>query len=63
MLYLSILVACLAATNAMVCFKGICDDIKKPDALQCSGGIIKNGGFCGCSDVCAKVRDSFFCEK
>ena len=55
MLYFTIFAACLVAANGMVCFKGICDHIKKPDTLQCSGGVIKNGGFCGCYDVCAKV--------
>ena len=55
MLFLAILAASLVASNAIVCFHGICDDIKKPDPLQCAGTVIKNGGFCGCYDVCAKV--------
>ena len=60
MLLLFIFTACLAVTNAVVCFHGICDHIKKPDLQKCEGGVIKNGGFCGCYDVCAKVVCSVY---
>merc|ERR1712179_366858 len=46
--------AILAVGQSMVCFKGICDHLPKRIASPCKGSTIKNGGFCGCYDVCAK---------
>lgn len=51
--------ACIGA-EAMVCFKGICDKIPTREPLTgCKGSVIKNGGFCNCYDVCAKVKNNF----
>lgn len=44
------------SVEAMVCFHGICDKLPKRGPLGCKGSVIKNGGFCGCYDVCAKVK-------
>ncbi|XP_052802803.1 uncharacterized protein LOC128232999 [Mya arenaria] len=48
-----VLATVFALGESMVCFKGICDHIEKTD-LVCKGSVIKNGGFCGCNDVCSK---------
>ena len=42
-------------SSAIVCTPELCSGATQP-LLDCQGGIIKNGGFCGCTDVCAKVR-------
>ena len=41
-------------SSAMVCLPEMCDSVTQP-LLNCKGAVIKNGGFCGCTDVCAKV--------
>ncbi|KAH3890757.1 uncharacterized protein LOC127867309 [Dreissena polymorpha] len=48
-----LLFSLIASSQSMVCFQGICDNIQKP-VEHCKGTTIKNGGFCGCYDVCAK---------
>ncbi|KAK3746541.1 hypothetical protein RRG08_007599 [Elysia crispata] len=52
-----ILLVCLLiqVSRAIVCTKQLCDGVQQPP-LNCAGNIIKNGGFCGCTDVCAKVK-------
>nr|KAG5691956.1 hypothetical protein BaRGS_011347 [Batillaria attramentaria] len=53
------LVVVLALTSplasAIVCLPEMCESVTQ-HLLDCKGGIIKNGGFCGCTDVCAKVK-------
>lgn len=44
---------CFAASKALVCTPELCGMIKAAP-LQCKGSIIKGGGFCGCTDACAK---------
>lgn len=39
----------------MVCPPDVCDNVQKTP-LNCAGGIIKGGGFCGCTDTCALVE-------
>lgn len=46
----------VGAANAIVCFRGICDTLPKHESPKCEGSLIKNGGYCGCYDVCAKVN-------
>ncbi|GFS11284.1 cystine knot toxin [Elysia marginata] len=40
---------------AIVCPPNFCDGVKQP-LLDCKGGIINGGGFCGCTDICARVH-------
>lgn len=40
---------------AIVCPPNFCDSVQQP-LLDCRGGIIKGGGFCGCTDICARVH-------
>lgn len=54
MLALIVLSASIAVACALVCTPEICEGITQP-ILTCKGGIIKGGGFCHCTDVCAKV--------
>jgi hypothetical protein len=55
-----LVVACIGA-EAMVCFHGICDRLPTREPLTgCKGSVIKNGGFCHCYDVCAKVKFKSF---
>ncbi|KAK7099527.1 uncharacterized protein [Littorina saxatilis] len=42
-------------SSAIVCLPEMCDSVKQP-LLDCQGGVVKNGGFCGCTDVCAKIE-------
>lgn len=50
---------CFAASEALVCTPELCGMIKAAP-LQCKGSIIKGGGFCGCTDACAKVFSDFW---
>lgn len=50
---------CFAASKALVCTPELCGMIKAAP-LQCKGSIIKGGGFCGCTDACAKVCSDFW---
>lgn len=50
---------CFAASKALVCTPELCGMIKAAP-LQCKGSIIKGGGFCGCTDACAKVCSAFW---
>jgi len=45
----------LGASMAMVCLPEMCDNVKQP-LLDCKGGVVKGGGFCGCTDVCAMTE-------
>lgn len=47
------------ASEALVCTPELCGMIKAAP-LQCKGSIIKGGGFCGCTDACAKVCSDFW---
>ncbi|GFO01800.1 cystine knot toxin [Plakobranchus ocellatus] len=40
---------------AIVCPPNVCDNVQQ-QPLDCKGGVIKGGGFCGCTDICAKVH-------
>ncbi|XP_060084426.1 insulin-like growth factor-binding protein 2 [Ylistrum balloti] len=51
-----VLVASLGYASAIVCTPELCKGVDRETPLNCAGSIIRNGGFCGCSDVCAKVE-------
>lgn len=53
-MYSFIALAIIAATSALDCGPETCAVVGLSLPLQCKGSIIKNGGFCGCYDVCAK---------
>ncbi|GFR71677.1 equistatin-like [Elysia marginata] len=54
--FILILSLLVQASSAFIqCTEDICDDAEQPP-LHCKGGIIMNGGWCGCTDVCAKQR-------
>ena len=59
MLFAIYLVALLGYTEAMVCFNGICEHLRKPE-LNCKGGVMEKGSLCRCFDVCAKVSLCIF---
>ncbi|KAL5014122.1 hypothetical protein ScPMuIL_008392 [Solemya velum] len=50
-----LLVAFVAVANAMVCLPNACDGVARVE-MNCRGSVIKNGGFCGCTDLCAKIE-------
>ncbi|XP_067930819.1 uncharacterized protein [Watersipora subatra] len=61
MLTQSLLVLLFAAgSHAIVCTPMLCENVEQPE-LNCQGEVIKGGGFCGCTDVCAGV-DGEACE-
>lgn len=47
-----------AVGEALVCTPQLCEMVKNTP-LQCKGSIVKGGGFCGCTDSCAKVCPPF----
>ncbi|ESO86071.1 hypothetical protein LOTGIDRAFT_235647 [Lottia gigantea] len=55
MLFVVVLLAAIASTQAIVCAPFLCNGATF-DATQCKGGVIKDGGFCRCTDACAKVE-------
>ncbi|XP_067656019.1 venom protein 302-like [Haliotis asinina] len=55
MLRFAVLVVVYGAANAIVCVPELCSQVKQTP-LNCAGSVIKGGGFCGCSDACAKVE-------
>ena len=52
---LILIVGCVAVSEAIVCTPQLCGMVKSAP-LQCKGSVIKGGGFCGCTDACAKVN-------
>ncbi|XP_033752478.1 nidogen-2-like [Pecten maximus] len=56
MLPVVVLVASLGYASAIVCTPELCQGVDRDTPLNCAGSVIKNGGFCGCSDICAKVE-------
>ena len=46
--------ALVAASQAIVCTPELCRGVQQKE-LNCQGELIKNGGFCGCTDICAGV--------
>ncbi|VDI83982.1 Hypothetical predicted protein, partial [Mytilus galloprovincialis] len=53
MLPLILICTIFSVGRALVCTPELCKNaVQEP--LNCKGSIIKNGGFCGCYDVCAK---------
>lgn len=49
-----ILSVLVAGSWAIVCTPEMCAGVEQ-EKLNCQGEVIKGGGFCGCSDVCAGV--------
>ena len=49
-----VILSLIAVSSAIVCTPELCSNAHKQE-LNCPGKVIKNGGFCGCTDVCAKV--------
>jgi len=45
----------LCVVDAFVCYKGICDKFAKTKPPTCKGSVVKDGGVCGCYDVCSRV--------
>lgn len=56
MLRFVVLIATVGYASAIVCTPLLCQGVDRDTPLNCPGSIIKNGGFCGCSDACAKVE-------
>ncbi|KAL3856152.1 hypothetical protein ACJMK2_010940 [Sinanodonta woodiana] len=48
--------ASFAVGHAIVCTTELCQLMGVQSEIHCKGSIIKGGGFCGCSDACAKVE-------
>ncbi|KAK3580812.1 hypothetical protein CHS0354_025157 [Potamilus streckersoni] len=48
--------ASFAVGNAIVCTTELCQLMGVQTEIHCKGSIIRGGGFCGCSDACAKVE-------
>lgn len=59
LLLLSLLV--ITASAFIVCPKYACKDVQQPD-LNCEGSVLKNAGWCGCTDVCARVIRASCCQ-
>ena len=58
MLPLIVLLSVLGVGNCIVCIPQLCANaVQEP--LNCPGSIVEKGGFCGCTDVCAKVSRVF----
>ncbi|XP_046368042.2 uncharacterized protein LOC124143203 isoform X1 [Haliotis rufescens] len=55
MICFAVFVVFLGAANAIVCIPELCEGVKQVP-LNCAGSVIKGGGFCSCTDVCAKVE-------
>merc|ERR1712136_486085 len=55
MLRAAVVLCLMGLSSAIVCTPELCEGVTQP-LLSCQGGIIKQGGFCGCTDVCAKVE-------
>ncbi|XP_071105014.1 saxiphilin-like isoform X2 [Haliotis cracherodii] len=55
MICFAVFVVFWGAANAIVCIPELCEGVKQVP-LNCAGSVIKGGGFCGCSDVCAKME-------
>lgn len=51
-----LVLAALSAAEAIVCTPDLCKSLASKEPLECKGSVIKNGGFCGCNDACAKVE-------
>lgn len=51
-----VVAALVEVTSALVCTPMLCEEMTEQPVLNCQGGIIKGGGFCGCTDACAKVE-------
>ncbi|OWF52373.1 uncharacterized protein LOC110447855 [Mizuhopecten yessoensis] len=56
MIHFVVLVVTVGYASALVCTPELCKGIDRDTPLHCAGSVIKNGGFCGCSDTCAKVE-------
>lgn len=44
----------VVTAGAYVCTPDMCVGVEQAN-LTCPGSVIKGGGFCGCTDTCAKV--------
>lgn len=55
MLALLVVATLVGTSAAIVCTPLLCEGASQP-VLHCPGGTIKGGGFCGCTDACAKVE-------
>ncbi|XP_041366769.1 uncharacterized protein LOC121381512 isoform X1 [Gigantopelta aegis] len=65
MKYFILFAAILVVGDTIVCLPELCASLKSNKPLVCKGSVIKNGGYCGCTDACAKVegegcQESFF---
>merc|ERR1712244_13334 len=56
MLRLLLATVAIASASAIVCTPDMCNGVTQ-EVLNCKGNVIKNGGFCGCTDVCARVEN------
>ncbi|KAJ8298680.1 hypothetical protein KUTeg_022740 [Tegillarca granosa] len=55
MFQLAVIFSFAAVSSAIVCTPELCQNVKQ-EPLNCQGSIIQKGGFCGCTDACAKVE-------
>ncbi|XP_071105012.1 uncharacterized protein [Haliotis cracherodii] len=55
MIRLAAFLTAVVTAGAYVCTPDMCVGIEKA-SLTCPGSVIKGGGFCGCTDSCAKVE-------
>ncbi|XP_046551911.1 uncharacterized protein LOC124261618 [Haliotis rubra] len=61
MIRLAAFLAAVVTAGAIVCTPDMCDGVEKTP-LTCPGSVIEGGGFCGCTDTCAKVEGDL-CQK
>ncbi|XP_067655754.1 thyroglobulin-like [Haliotis asinina] len=61
MISVAVFLAAFVTVGAIVCTPDMCDGVEKTP-LTCPGSVIEGGGFCGCTDSCAKVEGDL-CEK
>ncbi|XP_067655753.1 uncharacterized protein [Haliotis asinina] len=61
MIRIAVFLSAAVTVGAIVCTPDICDGVEKTP-LTCPGSVIEGGGFCGCTDSCAKVEGDL-CEK
>ncbi|XP_064603922.1 uncharacterized protein LOC135469254 [Liolophura sinensis] len=53
LLGLAVVLVALRVSKAIVCTPMLCEGVEQ-EPLNCAGSVIKGGGFCGCTDICAK---------
>ncbi|CAL1541707.1 unnamed protein product [Lymnaea stagnalis] len=52
---LALVMAFCTTTDAVVCATNFCELADCAPITNCNGKVVKNGGFCGCCDLCVTV--------